>query len=87
MGALVNFRIASSVFAPTFTNSNAFSGFNSGFGSGFPGFGTAPTSGFNSNFGNGFNNTINPGTTTFGFAAPSILLTPGGGNFPGGTLN
>jgi|GEM_PF-5158900 len=57
-----------------FTGNTFNNGFNNGFlttGSGFPGFGTAPT-GFNTNFGTGFNNFIGGVNTQFGFTPPTF---------------
>lgn len=61
----------SGVFAPAFTGTDFFNGFNNGFSSGFIGFGTAPTD-FNTNFGTGFNSVIDTANTAFGFAPPSL---------------
>jgi hypothetical protein len=64
-----------SIFGPPFGDF-AF-GFNTGFGSGFPGFGVAPTS-FNVNFDSGFFGTINAANTTFGLTSPNFTgLLPG----------
>jgi len=67
----------SNVFSPAFTNNNAFLGFNSGFGSGFPGFGTAPNT-FNPAFGTGFNSFVNTGITNLGFTTPTFSNPIGG---------
>jgi hypothetical protein len=69
------------VFGSSFTGNNVFNGFNGGFGSGFLGFGTAPT-GFNTNFGNGFFGMIGTGNTGLGFTVPGF----GNGSFGTGTL-
>jgi hypothetical protein len=64
-----------SIFGPPFGDF-AF-GFNTGFGSGFPGFGVAPTS-FNVNFDSGFFGTVNAANTTFGLTPPNFVgLVPG----------
>ena len=63
-----------SVFGSQFTGGTFNNGFNNGFattGSGFPGFGTAPT-GFNTGFGTGFNNFTNSLNQQFGFTQPTI---------------
>jgi hypothetical protein len=60
------------VFGPTFTGNDFFGGFNGGFGTGIPGFGTAPTA-FNTNFGTGFGNLIGTLNPTFGFNIPTDL--------------
>jgi hypothetical protein len=56
-------------------------GFLNGFGSGFTGFGVAPTD-FNTNFGTGFNNLVNSTNTSFGFTMPTTpdtqVITGGG---------
>jgi len=62
------------LFNPAFTSTNFNSGFNNGFlasGSGFPGFGIAPT-GFNSQFGTGFNNFVSSMNSPFGFTVPTF---------------
>lgn len=63
-----------SVFGSQFTGSSFNNGFNNGFlstGSGFPGFGTAPTE-FNTGFGTGFNSFANTINQQFGFTQPSL---------------
>lgn len=50
-------------------------GFNGGFGSGFIGFGTAPTT-FNTNFSNGFNNFATLVNTGNGFNVPTVNTLP-----------
>jgi len=76
-----------STFGSQFTGSSFNGGFNNGFattGTGFPGFGTAPT-GFNSGFGTGFNNLVNTLNTQFGFTQPTIGVGSGTGTTGGGT--
>lgn len=77
----------SNPFSPTFTNSNFFQGFNSGYGSGFPGFGTQTTVGPN-NFGQNFNNFVTTANSGFGFTTPTFASGTGtglgGGNGFGG---
>lgn len=67
------------VLGQQFLGNNFAGGFNTGFGSGFPGFGTAPTTGFNPNFANGFNNFVGGVNPTIGFTLPTIATTPIGG--------
>lgn len=61
-----------SIFTQPFVNFGT--GFNSGFGTGFPGFGTLPTN-FNTNFGTGFFNMITGLNPTFGFNVPSFAFS------------
>jgi len=63
------------VIGPSFASVS--NGFSDGFGSGFMGFGTAPTT-FNTNFGTGFNNIVT--TTNFGngFNVPTVNTLPTG---------
>jgi hypothetical protein len=73
-----------SVFGPQFTGGAFNNGFNNGFattGTGFPGFGTAPT-GFNQAFGTGFNNFITNVNSLGGITGP-LLGTPGTGTGSG----
>lgn len=51
-------------------------GFNNGFGSGFIGFGQAPST-FNSSFSTGFNSTVSNLNNTFGFMAPPLSTSTG----------
>lgn len=72
------------LFGNVFSNGTFNSGFNNGFsttGSGFPGFGTAPT-GFNTGFGTGFNSFAGNLNQQFGFTMPSVPtgLSPGTGS-------
>ena len=67
---------SNTIFNPTFTNSNFFGGFNSGFGSGFPGFGTAPSS-VNPNFPSSFRDSISMSNNSFGFNVPIFVTTAG----------
>jgi len=63
-----------SVFGSQFNTPLFNNGFNNGFvttGSGFPGFGTAPT-GFNTAFGTGFNNFVGTLNQQFGLTQPSF---------------
>ncbi len=62
------------IFGSQFAGSSFNNGFNNGFiqsGSGFPGFGTAP-SGFNTQFGTGFNNLVGSMNQQFGLTLPSF---------------
>jgi hypothetical protein len=59
------------VFSPTFTASTFQSGFLGGFGTGFPGFGVAPTT-FNTQFGTGFNNFVSTVNPSLGFTVPTV---------------
>lgn len=61
-----------SIFNTAFLDFGA--GFNSGFGTGFPGFGTFPTT-FNPNFSTGFFNMITGLNPTFGFTQPTFAFT------------
>lgn len=70
-----------SVFGSQFTGNTFNNGFNNGFvstGSGFPGFGTAPT-GFNTGFGTGFNNFSNNFNQQFGLTLPTFGTSLGTG--------
>lgn len=75
-----------SMIGPTFDSVS--NGFNGGFGSGFVGFGTAPTT-FNTNFGTGFGNFVTNANAGFGFNVPTVntlpVGVPGTGTTAGGT--
>jgi hypothetical protein len=73
-----------SVFSNIFNNGTFNNGFNNGFtttGTGFPGFGVAPT-GFNTGFGTGFNGFTGSMNQQFGFTMPVVPvgLSPGTGS-------
>ena len=82
--AVTNPSLVSNPLTNQFNAFNSFAnGFNTGFGSGFIGFGTNPALGTNPNFfGNGFFNGINTGLTNFGFQLPTgQFSTPLGTTF------
>jgi hypothetical protein len=63
------------VIGPSFNN--IANGFSDGFGSGFMGFGTAPTT-FNTNFGTGFNGFVTTMNASNGFSVPTVNTLPTG---------
>jgi len=74
-----------SVFGSQFTGGTFNNGFNNGFattGTGFPGFGTAPT-GFNTGFGTGFNSFVTNTNQLFGFTQPTFTTGTGFGTGTG----
>jgi len=76
-----------SAFLPQFMGSTFNNGFNNGFnttGTGFFGFGTAPT-GFNTGFGTGFNSFIGNANQLFGLTGPTTISTGTGTVTGGGT--
>ena len=76
---------AAGVFSSNFTGSTFQSGFLNGFGSGFVGFGVAPTT-LNTNLGTGFNNFVSTANPTLGFITPPITVSTGAGTGVVGTV-
>ena len=77
--------ITAGVLSPNLTGSTFQSGFLGGFGSGFPGFGVAPTT-LNTNFGTGFNSFVSTANPTLGFITPPITVSTGTGTGVVGTV-
>ncbi len=72
----LNTTLAPSVFNTNLTSDTFQSGFLGGFGSGFTGFGTAPTT-LNTNFGTGFNNFVSTTNSSMGFITPPVNVGTG----------
>jgi hypothetical protein len=73
------------VFSPTFTGNTFENGFLGGFGSGFAGFGMAPST-LNTNFGTGFNSFVSTANPALGFITPPIVVSTGSGTGVVGTI-
>jgi hypothetical protein len=77
--------IAQGPLGSNFMSSTFQNGFLGGFGSGFTGFGSAPTT-LNTNFGTGFNNFVSTGNTSMGFITPAVTVGTGTGTGVVGTV-
>ena len=72
----LNTTLAPGVFNSNLTGNSFQSGFLGGFGSGFTGFGTAPTT-LNTNFGTGFNSFVSTTNSSMGFITPPVNVGNG----------